>query len=158
MRHRIRAAGIAIQNDCVLLVKHIQHGETWWVPPGGGYESQDQCTQNTVKREFFEEAGLTDVTVGPLMFVREFIEDRANVFHLELFYSVTGWHGDIHLNNLAGLGGDELLIQETSWVPRHQLDDMVVYPAEIRSDIWQQPHPTLARHLGTFHELDGYER
>ena len=154
MKHRIRAAGIAVQDDKVLLVKHQQHGETWWVPPGGGFEAQDGCTQNTVKREFFEETGLTDIEVGPLMFVREFSEDRAGIFHLELFYLVTSWRGEVHLNNLQGLGGDEHLIQQTSWVNRTELDDIVLYPDELCSTLWQQLQQTsiCARHLGTHHD------
>ncbi len=43
MKHRIRSAVILIQDQKILLVKHVDPstGVEWWVPPGGGLEDQD---------------------------------------------------------------------------------------------------------------------
>ena len=60
MKHRIRAAAIIVGDDRLLLVKHVhpQTGETWWVPPGGGLEGTETIHE-CVKREVYEETGLT---------------------------------------------------------------------------------------------------
>lgn len=42
MRHRIRAAALIVKDDSILLVQHVHPdtGELWWVPPGGGVETE----------------------------------------------------------------------------------------------------------------------
>ena len=157
MKHRIRAAGILIQDDAILLVKHVQNGSSWWVPPGGGYETEDFDTQATVVREVKEETGLTVLEMGPLVYVREFKETSANTFHLEQFRLVTRWEGQIHLDNLKGLGGDEHMIKEARFVPKSELNRLTVYPVELKDDIWARiiQEPISAVHLGTQLEEDG---
>ena len=61
MRHRIRAAGILVDQDRILMVNENDDGRSYWVPPGGGFEAQDGNTRNTVKREVWEETGLSVV-------------------------------------------------------------------------------------------------
>jgi ADP-ribose pyrophosphatase YjhB (NUDIX family) len=157
MKHRIRAAGILIQNESILLIKHVQNGESWWVPPGGGYETEDDDTQATVVREVKEEAGLTVLEMGPLVYIREYKEASLDTFHMEQFRLVAQWEGTVHLNNLQGLGGDEHIIQEARFVPKDELHSITVYPAELRDDIWTRikQQPISAVHLGTFSEEDG---
>jgi len=133
--HRIRAAGIIVDGDRILLVRHVQGGDAVWVPPGGGLEPDDGSTKATVKREVYEEAGV-DVEVGPLVFVREFIETGRNTFHVEQFYLINSWWGKPHLNNLKGLGGDEHVIKAAEWLHRNELSDKRVYPEELKDLLW----------------------
>ena len=116
LTHRIRAAGLLVRDDRILLVKHVVGDDTYWIPPGGGFESvSDQSTRDTVRREFMEETGL-DVDVGPLVYVREFAEPAMGRFHMELFYRIDAWRGELSLANLAGLGGDEFaLVVGDTW-------------------------------------------
>ena len=97
-----------------MLVKHVIDGETFWVPPGGGLEPQDSSTIACVKREYFEETGLS-VEVGRLIYVREFREDSRNRYHLELYYLADAVSGEITMENLVGLGEDEFDIKEVAW-------------------------------------------
>ena len=149
MPHRIRAAGIAIRDDTILLVKHVINGETFWVPPGGGLEPQDGSTIACVKREYFEETGL-NVEVGRLIYVREFQESSRNRYHLELYYLADAVNGEITMENLVGLGEDEFYIKEVAWVDRRDLNHITVYPAELKADIWQKlaNDDFLVEHLG----------
>ena len=57
MNHRIRVATIIINNQKILLVKHVhpETGYAWWVPPGGGLEDKDASIFDCAKREVFEE-------------------------------------------------------------------------------------------------------
>lgn len=151
LRHRIRAAGLLVVEQRILLVRHEVGGDIYWIPPGGGFESEcDESTKDTVRREFFEETGLR-VDVGPLVYVREFAEPAAGRFHMELFYRVDAWDGRVNLDNLRGLGGDEFDIREVAWVPRRELPRLPsYYPAELLDDVWERlaEAQPLIRHLG----------
>lgn len=41
MRHRIRAAGLLIDQDRILMVNENDGEQSYWVPPGGGFEARD---------------------------------------------------------------------------------------------------------------------
>lgn len=151
LQHRIRAAGLLVREQSILMVRHEVGGDIYWIPPGGGFESQsDRSTRDTVKRECREETGL-EVEVGPLVYVREFAEPLAGRFHMELFYRVDAWRGELSLDNLIGLGGDEHDIREVAWVARNDLTRLPsFYPAELLDDVWDRlaaPIPPI-RHLG----------
>ncbi|MDX1343205.1 MAG: NUDIX domain-containing protein [Reinekea sp.] len=156
MQHRIRAAGLLVRDNTVLLIKHTMNGRTFWVPPGGGLEIVDATTRDTVVREVKEEAGLDVTSVGELVYVREFKSLSENTYHMEQFFRVTEWQGELTLANLAGLGGDEHMISEARFVHRDELASMRVYPKELADDLWariEQPiiHPL---HLGVQVEGD----
>jgi ADP-ribose pyrophosphatase YjhB (NUDIX family) len=52
LQHRIRAAGLLVREQSILLVRHEVDGDVYWIPPGGGFESHsDRSTRDTVKRE-----------------------------------------------------------------------------------------------------------
>jgi len=137
MNHRIRAAGIILnEKQEILLVRHVDHIGEWWIPPGGGFADQDYSTIDTVKREVFEETGLT-VEVGPLIYVREFSETSACIHHMEVFYLVTEYYGEETMENLKGLGGDEFMIKELKWFAQGDFSDVTVWPEELKNDFWQ---------------------
>ncbi|MCY1531893.1 hypothetical protein D9M68_671330 [compost metagenome] len=96
-----------------------------------------------------EETSL-DVDVGPLVYVREFAEPAMGRFHLELFYRIDAWRGELSLANLNGLGGDEFEIRELGWVSREELATLPFYPAELLDDMWGRVtgEPVVIRHLG----------
>ena len=93
MKTRIRAAALVTKDDSLLLVKHRgsrDFGYVWWVSPGGGVEgneSLDECAS----RETLEETGL-EVSIGQLVYLREFIEPVTDTHHIEAIFSaeVTG--------------------------------------------------------------------
>lgn len=151
LQHRIRAAGLLVRDEHILLVRHEVGGDTYWIPPGGGFESdKDESTRDTVQRECREETGLI-VDVGPLVYVREFAEPVAGRFHMELFYRVDAWSGEVGLHNLRGMGGDEFDIRDVAWIPRSDLLRLPsFYPAELLDDVWERlaEAPPVIRHLG----------
>jgi len=138
-----------VDNNKVLLIKHVHDNEEYWVPPGGGLEPQDSSTKETVKREVFEESGLT-VEVGPLLFVREFFEKSRNTYHVEQFYLIESWQGELSLDNLVGLGGDEHIITKAKWLNREEIKTERIFPEELRDLLWEKiKEKTIsAEHLG----------
>ena len=85
-RLRVRVNGILIENERILMVKHVGLGETGylWAPPGGGIEFGTSAPQN-LEREFLEETGLM-VEVKDFLFTCEFI--NAPLHAIELFFIV----------------------------------------------------------------------
>lgn len=84
-RLRVRACGICIQHEKLLLVNHssLRAGD-FWAPPGGGISFGEKA-ETCISREFLEETGLT-VEVGQFLFACEFIKPPLHA--LELFFEV----------------------------------------------------------------------
>ena len=137
MRHRIRAAGLIIDQNRILMVNEHDTGQSYWVPPGGGFEAKDGNTSNTVKREVWEETGLS-VVVGKLMFIREFCETERNIYHVEQFYRVDHWQGTISLKNLEALEGEVRSISQVRWFTKEELVHVDVFPPHLKDVLWQK--------------------
>ena len=137
MRHRIRAAGILVDQDRILMGNENDDGRSYWVPPGGGFETQDGNTRNTVKREVWEETGLT-VSVGELLFVREFGEVSRSIYHVEQFYLVDQWQGEVSLKNLAALTEEIRSITQARWLTKQELGELDVFPPQLKDLLWDK--------------------
>jgi len=153
MEQRIRAAGILIDNDAILLLKVRDFTGEYWIPPGGGMEEGDRSSKDCVVREFKEEAGL-DIEAGELICVREFLETHRNRYHSEFFYRVSCYHGEPHIENLAGLN-DEEYIQSVEWVPLTELNDKRMYPKELKDKVLELIQTeSFSTHLGSYAQGD----
>lgn len=82
---RVRACGICINEDAILMVNHtgVSTGD-FWAPPGGGVAFGDSI-EDTIIREFKEETGI-GVIVGRFLFGCEYI--AGPIHSVELFYEV----------------------------------------------------------------------
>ncbi|WP_105901579.1 NUDIX domain-containing protein [Vibrio gangliei] len=147
-QHRIRAAGIIIENEQILLIKVKDDSGEYWIPPGGGLEAQDRHTKDCVKRECLEEAGI-HVRVGKLICVREFLETAANRYNAEFFYHIEYFDGQPHTNNLAGLN-DEELIQAVEWVPIAKLSQIRTFPTDLFALAQTANSDNESLHLGSY--------
>ncbi|MDA1279370.1 MAG: NUDIX domain-containing protein [Chloroflexi bacterium] len=123
MKPRIRAAGLLIENDSILLVKHGAFGDVWWVPPGGGVEGAETF-EDCVVREVKEETGL-EVVSGNLAYVREFIEPAQDAHHVELFFRVVGKDRTMVGKHTVGTNPDGTRfahsILDVRWITKHEL-------------------------------------
>jgi 8-oxo-dGTP diphosphatase len=104
---RVRVGGILIEEDKILLLKHEGVGkkEYLWSPPGGGMEFGENAEEN-LKREFFEETGLT-IMVHELLFVNEFLNDKIHA--IELFFKVEKTGGILKLGIDPEMGNQQIL-------------------------------------------------
>jgi len=152
MTHRIRAAALIIQNDQVLLVKHVHPitGDTWWVPPGGGLASEDASIFACVRREVFEETGLR-VELSRIVYIREFIDLENNTHNLELFLAAQSFSGELTMKNIPGSGPDEHYIKDVKWLSRETVKDLVVFPEILKDKFWEDAQAGFleTRYLGT---------
>jgi ADP-ribose pyrophosphatase YjhB (NUDIX family) len=153
MEHRIRAAGILIEEGKILLVKVKDHTGIYWIPPGGGMESEDASTKETLRREFKEETNL-QVQVGDLLCVREFKEQSPLRYHAEFFYVIENYVGEPSKENLVGLN-DQEYIQEVEWVRVEDLKNLRVYPVELKTTLTEEAlNKRFSTHLGSYVQGD----
>ncbi|MEA3439555.1 MAG: NUDIX domain-containing protein [Chloroflexota bacterium] len=139
MEHRVRAAGIFIQEGKILLVlhRHPENGSEWWIPPGGGVIQEDSSIFDAARREIFEETGLS-ARVTRIGYIREFRENATNTYHLEFFIPVDSFSGQITIENIPHDALDYGIVKEVRWLDRFELDNLVVYPGWIKDDwFWQ---------------------
>ncbi|TDE17446.1 NUDIX domain-containing protein [Dyadobacter psychrotolerans] len=109
---RVRACGICIKEDKVLLINHALYGSEFWSPPGGGLEFGESVTE-CLKREFKEETGLI-IEVGGMLFMHEFI--RPPLHAIELFFNVLSWQGGLEIGRDPEFSGSEQIIKEVRFL------------------------------------------
>jgi 8-oxo-dGTP pyrophosphatase MutT (NUDIX family) len=139
MIHRVRAAGLIVESQRILLVRHRTPGteRDWWVPPGGGLTPTDAGVLDTARREVFEETGLT-ATVSRIAYVNEWRQASTGIHHVEFFVPVDRYAGEASLRHLRQDETEAQFIKELRWMERPQLEGLIVYPAWLRSDwFWQ---------------------
>jgi 8-oxo-dGTP pyrophosphatase MutT (NUDIX family) len=139
MIHRVRAAGLIVEAQRVLLVRHRTPGteRDWWIPPGGGLKPEDAGVLDTARREIFEETGLT-ATVSRIGYVNEWRQASTGIHHVEFFVPVDSYTGDPSLRHVRQDEAEAEFIKELRWMERPQLDGLIVYPAWLRADwFWQ---------------------
>jgi len=140
MKTRIRVAGLAIDNDSILLVKHTQNGEQFWITPGGGLEG-DERFEECAARETLEETGL-DVRVGSLAYIKEFISPSQDAYHLELFFQLQFDGTDVITGSDPDMTPLSPLIVDVDWIAKDDLFNGFpdrVAPAIIATpEFWEQ--------------------
>lgn len=136
MEHRIRIAVLLVNNDSILLVKHVHPKSKyeWWVPPGGGIEKVDDSIFDAAIREVWEETGLNVKTKEEIKYIREFFDEENNILNLELFIEGVILSGDLTINNVYGNGIDEYFIKSVEWISKDKLDELIVFPEIIKED------------------------
>lgn len=94
---RVRAVGLLIENDKVLLLRHEGLGPAGhlWSPPGGGVDFGIDARE-TLKKEFLEETHL-EVEIGSFLCINEHVDQRHHA--VELFFQVKRLAGTLRLGH-----------------------------------------------------------
>jgi 8-oxo-dGTP pyrophosphatase MutT (NUDIX family) len=135
IQFRYRVAGVAIQDDRVLL--HRTNDEAYWILPGGRVEAGETSSQ-ALRREMWEELG-QHIEVGRLLWIAEsFLKDEDSEIHgLSLYYLIA---------ISAPLDRFEVMDAQTrlsfAWQPLSGLADLTVYPPFLSQQLLALPeHP-----------------
>lgn len=150
MKHRIRSAALVVQDGLLLLIKcrDTHTDEIFWVPPGGGVEG-DESVFECARRETFEEAGIL-VEFDRIVYLRQFIEQRHDTHHLEVFILCSSFTGELTTDNNVVGGPDADDVLEARFLSRREMEDQTVYPQVLKGEFWddmQNGFPAV-RHLG----------
>ncbi len=143
---RIRACGIAVHQNSVLLVRHKGLGESneLWSFPGGGVEFGESL-ENALEREFLEETGL-EVSAGKQMFVYEFIKKPLHA--VEIYFRVEIKGGSLATGKDPELPDESQYLQEVKFVT---FDKIRLMENEVKHEILRH-----TRSLDALLNLSGY--
>ncbi|HEY7993121.1 MAG TPA: NUDIX domain-containing protein [Candidatus Eremiobacteraceae bacterium] len=84
---RVRVAALIVRDRRVLLARHVKHGRTSYLLPGGGIETRETAIE-ALTRELREEASAA-VTIGALRYVVEAIAPDGSKHLLQLIFEAT---------------------------------------------------------------------
>ncbi|HOJ32008.1 MAG TPA: NUDIX hydrolase [Candidatus Hydrogenedentes bacterium] len=138
---RIRVAPIILQDDNILLVRHVKQGKTYWLLPGGGVEYGESVAE-ALAREVKEETNL-DIQVGDLVFVNDSIPPDRHRHVLNLYFLAFVVGGTLRI-------GDDSNLAELRFMPLAELPHLEFYP-DIRTELLkaiQMGFPNRACYLG----------
>lgn len=138
-RFRYRAAGVAIEEDHVLL--HRTEDADFWILPGGRVEF-GETSVDALKREMKEELGQT-IQVGRLLWIAEsFLVDAGQRVHgIGLYYAMQLPGNPANRASFEIMDGRFRLL--FAWHPLTDLPGLTVYPPFLREGLVSLPdHPT----------------
>lgn len=133
---RVRACGLLVENHRLLLAELLSPitGKMIWTPPGGGVEFGEKL-QDTVKREFVEESGLT-IQVKELLHINELIQED---FHaIEFFYRVELLSGTLALGSDPEYSKEEQILKSLAFKTKEEIKAIRVTPDYLKTEFWKE--------------------
>jgi 8-oxo-dGTP diphosphatase len=117
---RVRVAGVFVDADKILLVRHQKDGRDYWLLPGGGCEFGESLA-TALERELEEETSLK-TRCGRLLFVNESIPPDRHRHVLNLTFL-----GEI-LDGKPRLNESSERLKEVAWVPKALFQEALFFP------------------------------
>ena len=123
---RVRVAAIVVQDDEILLVRHVKHGKTYWLLPGGGVK-YGETLEEALVREIEEETNLDVVVERPVMMNDSVPPDRhRHVMNICFTARITG--GTLQTE-------DSEVLKEVRFVPIDDVTDLPLFYPDIRTPL-----------------------
>lgn len=138
---RIRVAAIIVQDNALLLVRHVKAGRSYWLLPGGGLEYGESLKEG-LRRELREETNLT-IRVGDLVIANDSINPDGSRHVLNLCFTAEIVSGDLQC-------GDDHRLEEVRFVSLAAVPDLTFYPdvRDVLLPAIEQGFPNRAAYLG----------
>jgi len=141
LRPRIRVAAVIVEDESILLVRHVKDGRSYWLLPGGGLDYGESLEEG-LRRELLEEANL-NIAVGDLVIVNDSINPDGSRHVINLCFTARIVSGEIAC-------GDDHRLEEVRFVPLPELPGLTFYP-DVRDELIPAIHdgfPNRAAYLG----------
>lgn len=128
MRKPIRAVGIVIKDNNILLMWRKNNGREYFTFPGGGVEDEESV-EETVVRELLEETSIK-VKINKLLYTHHLIEDSDQYFYLCSY--VSGEPRVSQTSREKKTMDGSLDLYNSLWVNFGEIDRLLLYPLEIK--------------------------
>jgi mutator protein MutT len=128
LKRKVRAVAIIISDQQVVLMERKKQNQHYFVFPGGGVESGESVKQ-AVLREVKEETGMK-VKPTKLIYHHHYIGHSDQYFYLCQHLSGEPKLGNFNEKQDMQQHDDQFYLPQ--WVRLDQLEQMLVYPLEIR--------------------------
>lgn len=143
-RVRIRASGLLVRNNALLLVKIKSPvtGQAIWMPPGGGVEFGERMDECLI-REFREETGI-EIEAGRLRHVNELIKPPYHA--VEFYFEVGETGGTLELGSDPEHSADEQILSDCALIPFDAFEKYEIAPHYVKHrypDEWQNRNPDI---------------
>lgn len=147
-RPKVRATGVLVKDDSILLVKQVLKEQSHWNLPGGGLEPGDTLG-NCLIREIREETGL-HVKVDELLYIC----DRFKRLQEQV----------LDVSFLVSCPSDEMLLKNRSVSDDERLDAVCMVPLDLLEDygfsarfasLVRNGFPSKGSYQGDFHDFYG---
>ena len=122
---RTRATAAVVKDEKLLMIHRHNHGEEYWVLPGGGVE-EDENLESAVLRELNEETSIVGKTKEKILDFIDSKDDRHVLFSVEYVSGKPVLHADSEEANSA----DPEQSYNPEWVGINKLPELVIYPKE----------------------------
>ena len=119
---------LVINDNKILVIHRINHGQEYYVLPGGGWE-ENETEEAGVKREVFEETSL-DIKVERPVFSLLVENDGQKLVYLCKYLGGEPKLGDF--NEKKTMESDVQQIYEPMWLPIEGLSQKTLYTLEFR--------------------------
>lgn len=128
---RLAVRGILVHEDRLLLVNaYADHRRELWCAPGGGVERHSSLPDN-LKREIYEETGLT-VQVGEPALVNEFHDKSLGFHQVDLFFRCHLQDGQL----VDSWVDPENVVNKRGFFSKQDVEKMVVKPSSLVDVAW----------------------
>lgn len=125
-----RVEALIINEDRILAIHRKNHGEEYWVLPGGGWE-ENETKEEGVAREVLEETSLKVEVIRPVFFL--FVEnDGQKLVFLCKYLGGEPVLGNYNEKKIMEILKDASQVYEPQWVPISQLPNIKLYTLEFR--------------------------
>ena len=128
----VRAVGIVIKDNQILVMHRKKEGKEYWVFPGGGVE-EGESSRNATVREVKEETNL-QITVTRLLYQHHLtntlgVKLRQDFYLCELIGGKLGLRDDSIEKKMMAESNQ---LYEPLWFPLSGIKQLLLYPLEIR--------------------------
>lgn len=135
MSIRNSAKAVIVKEDKLLAVKIQENGGTYYILPGGGQEHGENLHQ-ALERECREELG-TEVEVGELIFVREYIGKNHELaaYHAHAHQTEFMFLCQVHQDTFDNGTNLDKGQTGTEWLPIKELLNYKLFPQALRTHL-----------------------